>query len=288
MSRSDGIAVATDLAPRRISTRLVRSELGLVFRRRRNQAMLAVLACVPALIGLAVWLSSAPDGEGGGPAFISRISQNGLFLCFASLVVAIPLFLPLAVSVVAGEAVAGEAHTGTLRYLLVVPVSRTRLLAVKYAGVVAYTLAAALTVAVMGVIVGVALFPVGPVTLLSGATLPFGDALVRAFLVAMYVVAMMAGVGAIGLFISTLTEVPVGAMAATVILTIVAEILDTIPQVSAIHPYLFTHWWLQFGDLLRSPVPVDGLAKGLITQAAYVMVFLSAAWARFGNRDVTG
>jgi len=287
MSRSDAVALGPPRAARRVSTRLVRSELALVFRRRRNQAMLAVLACVPVLIGVAVWLS-ASDGGGGGPAFIGRITQNGLFLCFASLVVAIPLFLPLAVSVVAGESVAGEASTGTLRYLLVVPVSRARLLMVKYAGIVAYALAAALTVAVVGVIVGAALFPVGPVTLLSGTTLPFADALVRAFLVAMYVAAMMAGVGAVGLFISTLTEVPVGAMAATVILTIVSEILDSISQVAAIHPYLLTHWWLQFGDLLRSPMPIDGLARGLLTAAAYIGVFLSAAWARFAARDVTG
>jgi ABC-2 type transport system permease protein len=287
MSRSDVVAIAAPRAASRFSTRLVRSELALVFRRRRNQAMLAVLACVPVLIGVAVWLS-ASDGGGDGPAFVSRITQNGLFLCFASLVVAIPLFLPLAVSVVAGESVAGEASTGTLRYLLVVPVSRVRLLLVKYVGIVAYAVAAALTVAVVGVIVGATLFPVGPVTLLSGATLPFAEALVRAFLVAMYVAAMMAGVAAIGLFISTLTEVPVGAMAATVILTIVSEILDTISQVAAIHPYLFTHWWLQFGDLLRSPVPVDGLARGLLTQAAYIVVFLSAAWARFAARDVSG
>jgi ABC-2 type transport system permease protein len=280
-------AVPAPQAARRVSTRLVRSELTLVFRRRRNQAMLAVLGCVPVLIGVAVWLS-APGEGGDGPPFVSRITQNGLFLCFASLVVAVPLFLPLAVSVVAGESIAGEANTGTLRYLLVVPVSRARLLLVKYAGVVAYAVVAALTVAVVGVIVGVALFPVGPVTLLSGATLPFADALVRAFLVAMYVAAMIAGVGAVGLFISTLTEVPVGAMAATVILTIVSQILDTISQVSVIHPYLFTHWWLQFGDLLRSPVPLDGLERGLVTQAAYILVFLSAAWARFSARDVTG
>jgi len=44
----------------------------------------------------------------------------------------IPLFLPMAVAVVAGDAVSGEANTGTLRYLLTVPVGRTRLLAVKF------------------------------------------------------------------------------------------------------------------------------------------------------------
>src|SRR3712207_1547516 len=127
--------------PRLLSTRLLRSELRLVFGRRRNQALLLALACVPVLIAVAIRLSSGGgggDADGRGPAFIGQIAGNGLFVAFTALVVTLPLFLPLAVSVAAGEAVAGEASTGTLRNLLVVPVSRTRLLLVKFAGIVAF------------------------------------------------------------------------------------------------------------------------------------------------------
>src|SRR5688500_7442127 len=132
--------------------RLVRSELSLVFRRRRNQALLAVLSSAPILIGVALRLASG-DGDGasgGGPPFLGQITQNGVFLVFTGLVVALPLFLPLAVAVVSGESVAGEASTGTLRYLLVVPVHRTRLLAVKCTGIVVFAVVAALAVAVVG------------------------------------------------------------------------------------------------------------------------------------------
>src|SRR6266508_255613 len=104
--------------------RLLRSELGLVFRRRRNLVLLAVLALVPVLIGTAVALSSSSPEAGEGPPFIERIAGNGLFLVLTSLVAVLPLFLPLAVGVVSGDAVAGEANLGTLRYLLVVPVRR--------------------------------------------------------------------------------------------------------------------------------------------------------------------
>ncbi len=266
--------------------RLVRSELSLVFLRRRNLALLAVLSSAPILLGVAVRLASG-GGDGGGPPFLGQITQNGVFLVFTGLVVAVPLFLPLAVAVVAGESVAGEASTGTLRYLLVVPVHRTRLLAVKYTGIVAFAVVAALTVAVVGLVVGLLLFPRGPVTLLSGTTVSYAGGLSRALLVALYVAAMLAAVGAIGLFISTLTEVPVGATAATAVLTIVVQILDAIPQVSAVHPYLFTHWWLAFGDLLRTPMALDDVGRGLGTQAAYIAVFLALAWARFHHRDVT-
>ena len=295
MSTSELVAPAANTGPVQPAqgsvgsfARLVRSELSLVFRRRRNQALLAVLSSAPILVGVAVRLASDGDGaNGGGPPFLGQITQNGVFLVFTGLVVALPLFLPLAVAVVSGESVAGEASTGTLRYLLVVPVNRTRLLAAKYAGIVVFAVVAALTVALVGLVVGLLLFPRGPVTLLSGSTVTYADGLGRALLVSLYVAAMLAAVGAIGLFISTLTEVPVGATAATAVLTIVVQIVGAIPQVSVVHPYLFTHWWLAFGDLLRTPMALDDIGRGLATQLVYIAVFLTLAWARFNHRDVT-
>lgn len=278
-------------ARRGVSTRLLRSELRLVFGRRRNQALLAALACVPVLIAVAIRLSEGGPrrggDDGGGPAFIGQIAGNGLFVAFTALVVTLPLFLPLAVSVAAGEAVAGEASTGTLRNLLVVPVGRTRLLLVKLAGIVAFGVAAALTVGTAGVLIGLALFPIGPVTLLSGGTLSVGAALVRVLLVALYVAAMLAGLAAIGLFASTLTEVPIAAMAVTAITAVVVEILDAVPQIAVIHPYLLTDWWLRFGDLLRDPVVYGDMTKGLLVTAAYVVVFGAFAWARLTTKDVS-
>lgn len=265
--------------------RLFRSELRLVLRRRRNLALVAVLCCFPVLIGIAVRVSAPADGE--GPPFLSQVADNGLFLVFTSLTVLLPFFLPLAVSVASGEAIAGEANIGTLRNLLVVPVSRTRLLAVKFAGTVVFALVCTAAVAIVGVAVGLVLFPHGDVTLLSGTTISYADAAARTVLVLLYVTTMLAGICAVGLFVSTLTEVPIGAMAATAVLTIVSQIADSIPQIRAIHPYLFSHPWFNFGDLLRSPISWDGLQSGVLTQAAYLAVFLPLAWARLQTKDIT-
>jgi ABC-2 type transport system permease protein len=267
--------------------RLLRSELGLVFRRRRNLVLLAVLALVPVLIGTAVELSSSSPNPGEGPPFIDRVAGNGLFLVLTSLVAVLPLFLPLAVGVVAGDAVAGEANLGTLRYLLVVPVRRGRLLAVKYGALLAFCLAAALVVGVAALATGLALFPGGEVTLLSGATITFSSALLRMLGIVLYVGASMAGLAAIGLFVSTLTEVPVAAMATTIGLSVVSQVLDTIPQLDWLHPWLFSHYWLAFGDLLRQPVPTGDLTLGLLTQAGYVAAFGALAWSRFSTSDVS-
>ena len=266
--------------------RLLRSELGLVFRRRRNIAMLAVLAAAPVLLGVILRVTSTPS-PGDGPPLLSQVTQSGLFLGLASMVMASPLFLPMIIAVVSGDTVAGEAQSGTLRNLLVVPAGRTRLLLVKYASVIAYSLAAVLTVVAVGIVTGLVLFPAGEVVLLSGSAVPLSEALVRAAVIVLYMAAMIASLGAIGLFFSTLTEVPVGAMAATVTVGIVSQILDAIPQLSAIHELLPTHWWLSFIDLLREPVAFGDMSSGLLVAGAYIAVFGALAWARFTTRDVT-
>lgn len=265
---------------------LLASELLTLFRRRRTQAILAVLAGVPTLIAIAVKLASEPPGPGEGPPLLDRVTQNGLFVGVTALVVSIPLFVPLAIGVVAGDTVAGEAGLGTLRYLLLAPAGRTRLLVVKYVSAAVFCVAATLTVVVTGAIVGGALFGLRPVTLLSGDAVSVPESFVRALLVAGYVSVSMLGLSAIGLFVSTLTEIPVGAMAATVTLAVTSQILGGIPQVDWIHPYLFSRYWLDLGDLLRTPVVWDSLVDNAILQGAYILVFGSLAWARLTTKDV--
>jgi ABC-2 type transport system permease protein len=273
--------------PRPFSTRFLRSELMLIFGRRRNWAGLAVLVSVPLIIAIATRIWPPEIGSGEGPNFLSSITSNGLFVALTAITVELPLFLPLAVAAIAGDAVAGEANLGTLRYLLAVPVHRTRLLLVKYAAVVIFAVTATLLVAGVGALAGLLLFGGGPVTLLSGSQVPFGAGVLRLLGICLYVAAGLSALGAVGLFISTLTEQPIGATVAIVIFNVVSFILDAIPQLDWLHPYLLTHWWLAFGDLLRDPVSTDGLIPGLLTAAAYAAVFVTAAWARFAGKDVS-
>ena len=269
--------------------RFLRSELFLIFGRRRNWAGLAVLAAVPVIIAIAVRVEGGPGdgGPGGGPDFFASITSNGVFVAFAALAAELGLFLPIAVSAISADSVAGEAHTGTLRYLLAVPVGRVRLLAVKYTAIVIFGFAATLLVAAVGTVIGLALFGGGPVTLLSGSQVPLGAGLLRLLAVCVYLAVGLAALAAVGLFVSTLTEQPIGATIATVMLCVASFILDSIPQLEWLHPYLLTHWWTAFGDLLRDPIETSSLRSGVLSAVAYVVIFTSAAWARFADKDVT-
>ena len=269
----------------RISTRFLRSELRIIFGRRRNQAGLAVLAVVPVIIAIAVKVSVGQSR--GGPDFFASITGNGLFVALAALTIELPLFLPLAVAAISGDSIAGEANLGTLRYLLTVPVGRTRLLAVKFLAVVIFALLATLLVTVVGAVIGLLLFGGGNMTLLSGSQIGMAAGLLRLLLTTAYLAAGLAALGAVGLFVSTLTEQPIAAMIAVVILNVAMFILDSLPQLDWLHPWLLTHWWTSFGDLFRDPVAWAGPVRGLLTAAGYAVVFWLAAWARLGSKDIT-
>ncbi|WP_026818173.1 ABC transporter permease [Arthrobacter castelli] len=264
---------------------LLASEITVLFRRRRTWAMLAALAAVPILIAVAVRITEGPS-SGRGPAFLDSITQNGLFVSLTALTVAIPLFLPLTVGVVAGDTIAGEANLGTLRYLLVAPTGRVRLLLVKFAGAGLFCLAATAVVVLTGAAIGAMLFPVGPVTLLSGDTIGGAGYAVRLVLLAGYVTLSLLGLTAIGLFISTMTTMPVGAMAATVVAAVVSQILDSLPQLEWLHPWLFSHHWIGFADLLRQPIAWNSYADNALLQLGYIAVFGALAYGRFSTKDI--
>ncbi|MBY8888546.1 ABC transporter permease [Streptomyces sp. PTM05] len=268
---------------------LFRGELRIVFRRWRTAALLGVLAAIPVLVGIAVKFQTRGDrqGAGDGPAFIADVTNNGLFLVFTSLAVTLPFFLPMAVGVVAGDSVAGEANAGTLRYLLVAPAGRTRLLLTKYATVLVFCGVATLVVALAALATGAALFPFGDVTLISGQTVSLGDGLLRALAIAGVVAVSLVGIAALGLFVSTLTDSAIAAMATTVGVLLTVQILGAVPQLHAVQPYLFPHYWMSFADLLRAPAIGSAIARNAGLQALYAAVFVSAAWARLTTRDVT-
>ena len=163
-------AVAGQRSPGHIRAwlRFFRSELRLVFGRRRNQALLAVVAVFPVVIGVGLRLAIQPGNTGGpdGVAFIGQLAGNGIFLGF----IVLTLVMPLAMAVAAGDSIAGEASHGTLRYLLAVPAGRVRVLTVKYAVIAVFALAVTFSVTAVALATGAALFPIGPVTLLSGTT----------------------------------------------------------------------------------------------------------------------
>ena len=262
-------------------------ELRKLLRRPRTWVLVALLCALPTVVAVFVAVSDVAPRPGTGPAFLSAVLGNGALFPAAALAIVLPLFLPVAVAVVAGDAIAGEAQAGTLRYLLVRPVGRTRLLVAKLVSVVAFTLLAVTAVAVTAYGVGVQLFGSGPLPTVSGTELSTGAATLRTVLAVLYVGWSMLGVAAVALFLSTLTDSPLAAALGAVAVLVTSGVLVGLDAASVVQPYLPTRYWLAFVDLFRDPVLTRDLIRGTALQGVYIGVLLVAAWANFTTKDVT-
>ncbi|HEY1180015.1 MAG TPA: ABC transporter permease, partial [Phytomonospora sp.] len=89
------------------------------------------------------------------------------------------------------------------------------------------------------------------------------------------------------LFVSTLTEQPIGAAVALLMFIILSQILGAFSDLDWLHPFLITNYWSSWGDLLRDPPAYDQMLLGLLSAGAWTAFGLSAAWARLTTKDIT-
>jgi ABC-2 type transport system permease protein len=264
-------------------------ELGKVARRPRTWVSIVLLCALPALVAVFLAVTDRGPGPGEDPAFLSAVLANGALFPAAALAIVLPIFLPVAVAVVGGDAIAGEATSGMLRYLLLRPVGRTRLLMAKLVSLVVYVVVAVVAVALSAYLVGVSLFASEPaaVTTVSGATLTTTELTLRLIGAVAYVAVSMLGVGAIALFLSTLTDSPLGATLGALAALVTSQVLVALEAAGVVSPYLPTRYWLAWIDFFRDPILWRDIERGAALQLIYVAVFLAMAWANFATRDIT-
>ena len=268
---------------------MIAVELRKLFRRPRTWVTIALLNALPVLVAVLLAVTDLAPRPGEGPVFLSAVLTNGTLYPLAALAIVLPLFLPIAVALIAGDSVAGEAQAGTLRYLLARPAGRTRLLVAKLVSILVFVFVTVVVVAVVGYLVGRLLFDVQPLggTSVSGTDLSSTEIAWRTVLAIGYVAVSMLGVAAFALFFSTLTDSPLAAMLGALGILVASSLLFTLDAASSFAPYLPTRYWLAFVDLFREPILWRDILRGVGLQAVYVVVLTGAAWANFTTKDIS-
>ncbi|MBA3906766.1 MAG: ABC transporter permease subunit [Pseudonocardiales bacterium] len=279
MGRADAaVGAAGQQAP---LGRLLGSEVRWVLRRPRTLVMLGLFALMPILIAIGVVASGR---TGGG--LIGNVVGNGLVLPVVTLILALALLLPLAVGMAAADAIAGEVAAGTLRGLLIAPVSRLRLVGMKAFGVLVVAVLATLLIAVVGALAGIVVVGgTGHLVTLSGTTVGPLDALGRIALVVVWAIWQLAAIGAIALAISAWTEHPLIVLAGVLGMVIVFGVLSAIPALDWLQPYLLTSGWTAGADVLRDPLPSHGLVQSSLRALCYLALGGGLTAYRMIRRD---
>jgi len=275
---------------------LVRTEFVKAFLRLRTLVISLLLIGLPTLIVVAIKTRGDRHERDGGEGLFRLAQQSGLLVPAAVLSVMSGFLLVVIAGTFAGDSVAGDASWGNLRYLLMRPVRRGRLLVAKafVAGTMIW--ACTLLVTLVALIGGVALFGSHPVTVpasvsftsggISGFQLGTGALVVRLVIGAGYVAFGFTALLALGTFFSTLTDTAAGAIGATIGVYIVSQILDAISQLGQIRYVFPTHYLSSWTSMFTGNTYSQDMVAGIIVQLAYLAVFGTAAVVWFRRKDI--
>ena len=278
---------------------MIAVELAKQWRRPRTLMTFAALALFS--IALTIALQATSGGQiqrvGDVPLLLAP-NSSGFSVPVIALSSTMKFFLPLAVAVFAGEAIAGEAGWGTLRYALARPGNRGRYLASKLVVALGLSLIAVVLVPTLALVLGTLIFGWHPFSAIDGGAstaaqstiihLGTGSSLARLALSTGYVAAGMTSIFAFAFLLSTITTRPFAAVAGGVGLSIVSRVLnaDYLPGVAVLQPYMPNNDVDLWQHLFQQPAQTSGMQHFLILQVVYVAVFLSAAVWWFSRKDI--
>jgi len=169
------------------------------------------------------------------------------------------IHIPFLVTLVAGDIVSSEAASGTVRFLLIRPPSRQRILNAKYMTTLFYTAGLVLFFGLLCVLAGLALFGSGDLIIhhfgkFDIVFIPEGELPLRMFLAFAGAVWAMTVVASLAFLLSTLAENSIGPIIGTMAVVVVFLVFGNLPLdfFRNLKPYFFTTYmtlWQGFFDI---------------------------------------
>lgn len=215
---------------------------------------------------------------------------NGNLICFILLQTLI-VQMPLLVALVTGDSVSGETASGTIRFLLTTPASRTKIILAKWLAGLFYTLILLILLGIMALVVSKWVFGTGDLMAVNSEALTIirGDdinwrwayAFVIAFL-ALGVVASLAQM--LSCFIDNSITPIVSVMAIIIIFTIIG--MFDLPSFDLIKPLLFTTHMISWKSLFEDPIPISDIYFSCAVLFVHIVVFLSISIFYFKRKDI--
>ena len=272
----------------RVPTELVRQ-----LRRRRTLVAFGIAIALPLIVVAAVKLGPQSSGNTGGGFGDGDLDLVGLatsgawnfsltMLFFSS-----GFLLTIIAAMFLGDSVASEASWSTLRYLLAAPVPRRRLLRAKAIVGLLLTAISLVILVVASWAIGALAFGTAPLSSPLGGTWDVGESATRIAVIAGYIGLTMLIPAGIAFLMSVLTDVPLGAVGAAVVLVIVLNILDAIEALGDLRRLLPTDYGNAWVDALGPTIVWDEMAIGASYSLIVFGLMVAIAVLRFDRKDIT-
>lgn len=276
--------------PRRTLT--VRVELVRQLRRRRTLVAFGVGIALPLIVVLAVLLGPSSSGGGGGfgdgDLDLVGLATGGAWnFALTMLFFGSGFLLTILAAMFLGDSVASEASWSTLRYLLAAPVPRRRLLRAKVIVGLILTTASLAILVVASWVIGALAFGLSPLVSPLGGSVDVTGSWLRLLIVAGYILVMLLIPAGLAFLMSVLTDVPLGAVGAAVVIVIVVNILDAIEALGDVRRLLPGEYTTAWVDALAPTIDWQQMTIGVAYAVIVFAVLVSAAVLRFDRKDIT-
>jgi ABC-2 type transport system permease protein len=269
-------AIAAPVLANRPGVRTVYSwELRKLLAQKRTYIGFGCAVLVP-LIFIASLLADSGGPE--GIPFGDYVRESGLAIPLVGLFFGAFWFFPLITALVAGDIVATEDGNGTLKTILTRSVDRWQIFVAKVLAAFTYAFAALVLFVGVGLIIGGIIWGFDPLISLSGNKISVERSL------------LLLGATTLAYYLPTMTVTrnSAAAVVATLMLSLIMQLLAIVSALDFLRPYLLPNQFNAWQGLLRDPIDWAPVVRAAWVSALFGIPCLAWAFTHFIRRDVTG
>ncbi len=260
-------------------------ELRKLLAQKRTYIGIGAAALLPTMFVIVMALQKGgPYDAPLGP----NLRHTGMALPLVVLNFASRFGAQLVTALVAGDIVATEHATGTLKMILTRSLRRSQIITGKTLATAAYTIAIVLALLAAGLIGGIAAWGFNPLVDLSGHTMTAAAALGNTFAALGLFTAPLLAIAAFGIFLSIVTRNSAAAIVGTLVYELAQEAIGGLVHVHVIKTYVLSAQFDAWHGLFHTPTDWTQVTRSLWVSAIYAAIPLAAGYWAFARRQVAG
>lgn len=265
----------------------IRVEFARQISQWRVRLVLIVFAALPIVIRLAFLVSGA-GGPGAGRTDLAAFAQaSGTTFTAFILVIGAGFLLTIVVALLFGDMIAGEASRSTLKYLLTIPIGRTRLLFVKVLVSSTVLVAGILLLTGMSLLIGTISYGTGGIQVPVGPQIDAGESVLRIVAAVALICLHLSWAGALGTLLTVCSDAPLAAAGGVVLTSIVSSILERIPDLGNLRTYLPTWNTDAFRQFFAARIDYGPVVDSVLSALIYSLIFTIVAVWWFRRKNIS-
>jgi ABC-2 type transport system permease protein len=195
--------------------------------------------------------------------------------------------LLILIAMFCGDTVASEASWSTLRYLLISPVPRRRLLFSKLTVALILSAISILILIVVSYLIGLIAFGSGALSTPTAGPFTETEAFLRILAIGTYVFLSLLFAAGIAFLMSVITDIPLAAVGTAVIVVIVSNILGAIEALGTLREWLPTNFANAWIGLLNEEIEWTDIYRGISYSVISFLILITIAVLKFDRKDIT-